>query len=195
MKKIHFLLALTLLAHTACSLVAPYTITFTNTPGEVIDPALSTLDLVVSAPTLAYVSAVKCENTTGIELLPIVAEGSVPTTLHKLPLSALTGIPAGSPCMVTVTVFDPTTTEQASADILVLMPGEKGSDGKDEENEATMPEPTEAVEATENVESTENPEPTEAIESPELPEAIEPTSDETDTSVPAESSAEDQPGA
>ena len=107
-----------------CSLVSPFTITFTNTPGEVVDPAVSTLDFVVSEPTLAYVSKVECEGADPITLLPIVEDSQSTSVLHKLTLEAMIGMPAASTCEVSVTVFDPTTTETASNSITLTMFGE-----------------------------------------------------------------------
>lgn len=165
MKKISLLLV-GLLASTGCSLIAPYTITFTNTPGSVVDPTTATLDFVVSAPTLAYVSAVECEGADPIELLPIVADTTATSTLHKLSLEAMVGMPEGSSCEVTVTVFDPTTTEQASASIALTMPGE-------------------AVESTE-----ETSEPTDADDSNETEEAESEDAVETEVEVELEGSVE-----
>ena len=123
MKKAFSLALTSLLLSAGCSLVSPYTLTFTNTPGSVVEPDTSTLDLVVSAPTLAYVSGVSCEGADAIELLPIVQDSSAVSTLHKLPLTAMKGMPEGALCEVTVTVFDPTTTETASNSIAVTMKG------------------------------------------------------------------------
>ncbi len=122
MKKALSLALASVLMSAGCSLVSPYTLTFTNTPGSVVEPS-STLDLVVSAPTLAYVSRVECEGGATVELLPIVADKTAVSTLHKLSLDALKGMPAGALCEVTVTVFDPTTTETASDSIEVTMFG------------------------------------------------------------------------
>ena len=108
----------------ACSLISPYSITFTNTPGEVVNPDFSTLDIVVSAPTLAYISGVSCEGAEPLELLPVVNKDMTVGTVHKLTLGLMKDQPAGSTCEVTVTAYDKTTTEQASESIEVKMAGE-----------------------------------------------------------------------
>lgn len=115
-----FLLPILLLG--ACSLISPYTITFTNTPGEVVDPATSTLDFVVSASTLAYISGVSCEGAEPMDILPLAnKEGA--NTVHKLPLTLMKDQPSGAKCEVTVTAYDKTTTEQSSASIELTMNG------------------------------------------------------------------------
>lgn len=142
MKKAFSLALTSLLLSAGCSLVSPYTLTFTNTPGSVVEPDTSTLDLVVSAPTLAYVSGVSCEGADAIELLPIVQDSSAVSTLHKLSLTAMEGMPDGALCDVTVTVFDPTTTETASSTISLKMSGEAVvvDEEESEEEEETAPE-------------------------------------------------------
>ncbi len=107
----------------ACSLLSPYTITFTNTAGEVIDPSSSTLDFVVSAPTLAYISGVSCEGAEALEILPLADKDSEPTTVHKISLGLMKDQPAGAKCEVTVTAYDRTTTDQASGSIELTMNG------------------------------------------------------------------------
>ncbi len=107
----------------ACSLISPYTVTFTNTPGSVIDPSSSTLDFVVSAPTLAYISGVSCEGAEALDILPLADKDSEPTTVHKISLSLMKDQPAGAKCEVTVTAYDRTTTDQASASIELTMNG------------------------------------------------------------------------
>jgi hypothetical protein len=107
----------------ACSLISPYAITFTNTPGSVIDPSSSTLDFVVSAPTLAYISGVSCEGAEALDILPLADKGAEAATVHKLSLSLMKDQPAGAKCEVTVTAYDRTTTDQASASIDLTMNG------------------------------------------------------------------------
>lgn len=150
MQKVLPLTLASLLLSAGCSLVSPYLITFTNTPGSVVDPALTTLDLVVSEPTLAYISKVECEGTDAIELLPIVEAGTETSTLHKLALSAMKDMPSGAACEVTVTVYDPTTTEKASSSIELTMPGEP----EREVEEASGEEVTEDSSPDDSIEST-----------------------------------------
>lgn len=193
MKKISSLL-LSLLVSTGCSLIAPYTITFTNTPGSVVDPSTATLDLVVSSPTLAYVSAVECEGADPIELLPIVADSTATSTLHKLSLEAMAGMPDGSSCEVTVTVFDPTTTEQASASIALTMPGEKLEE--ETVTESTESTEEEAVEEEVEVPAEETSVPSETTTTPVTEDPADtttPTNDEPQ--LPSDSPASDEPSA
>jgi hypothetical protein len=119
----HPLYLLPVLLLGACSLISPYTITFTNEPGEVIDPASSTLDLVVSAPTLAYISGVACEGAEELDILPVESKTMEVNTVHKLPLTLMEGQPSGASCEVTVTAYDRTTTDTASATIELTMAG------------------------------------------------------------------------
>lgn len=121
MRHAYLLLPVTLLA--ACSLISPYTITFTNTPESVIDPNSSTLDFVVSAPTLAYISGVSCENAQPMVIYPVASENTEVSTVHKLPLDLLKDQPSGVLCDITVTAYDKTTTEQSSESILLRMNG------------------------------------------------------------------------
>ncbi len=137
----------------ACSLISPYTITFTNEPGSVIDPQTSTLDFVVSQPTLAYISRVVCTDSEAFELLPIVPDSEPSSTVHKLSLDLLSEQTPGSDCEVTVAVFDKTTTEQSSASIHLTIAGEVPMDDQETpQQEETAPEETVP---TENIESTE----------------------------------------
>lgn len=106
-----------------CVLISPYTITFTNEPGEVIVPQSSTLDLVVSAPTLAYISGVSCEGAEELDILPVESKEMEVSTVHKLPLTLMEGQPSGAECEVTVTAYDRTTTDTASATIELTMAG------------------------------------------------------------------------
>ncbi len=188
MKKALSLALATLLLSTGCSLISPYTLTFTNTPGSVVEPESSTLDLVVSAPTLAYISKVSCEGADEIELLPIVQDSTAVSTLHKLPLTALKGMPDGALCDVTVTVFDPTTTETASSTISLKMTGEAvvpdeeeetGTDEDEtvtEQEEETTPEETSETSVEETVEvQTETPVETPAETPTETPDETNPT--------------------
>lgn len=189
MKKALSLALASVLLGAGCSLVSPYTLTFTNTPGSVVDPSTSTLDLVVSAPTLAYVSKVSCEGADVIELLPIVAEGETTSTLHKLALTSMKDMPQGAACEVTVTVFDPTTTETASSSIALTMNGPKVEDVTSEETPAATDEaillPAEETPAAE------------APATEEVPSPVE-TPTETNETLPAETPADtgtDQPAA
>lgn len=118
---------LTILASTlllaSCSLVSPYRITFTTQEDAVVDPATDTLDFVVSAPALAYISEVECDDADDIELLPVVTDEMEAKTAHNLSLTMLNGA-AGSECDITVTAFDQTTTATAQAEISVVIFGE-----------------------------------------------------------------------
>lgn len=201
MNKTSSLLLLSLIASAGCSLIAPYTITFTNTPGSVVDPSTATVDFVVSAPTLAYVSAVECEGADPIELLPIVADSSATSTLHKLSLEAMAGMPDGSSCEVTVTVFDPTTTEQASASIALTMPGEavesteeaSGSTDVDDSNETEEAESEDAVEPEVEVELEGSVESSTTPVTEDPADTTTPTNDEPQ--LPSDSPASDEPSA
>lgn len=108
-----------------CALISPYTITFTNDNWEVVDPATSTIDFVVSQATLAYISEISCEGAEPLEFLPIVKDDMEVSTVHKLPLTALEGQAPGVACEITVTAFDRTTTAQSSASLNVTMVGTK----------------------------------------------------------------------
>lgn len=121
MRHASFLLPVLLLG--ACTLISPYTITFTNTPDSVIDPSSGTLDFVVSAPTLAYISGVSCEGAEPLDLLPVESKDMEVNTVHKLPLTLLNGQPAGAKCEITVTAYDRTTTDRSSGIIELTMNG------------------------------------------------------------------------
>lgn len=116
------MLALSLLL-ASCSLVSPYRITFTTQEDAVVDPATDTLDFVVSAPALAYISEVECDDADDIELLPVVTDEMQAKTAHNLSLTMLNGEP-GAECDITVTAFDQTTTATAQAEISVVIFGE-----------------------------------------------------------------------
>ena len=107
---------------TSCSLLAPYTITFTTPKDSVVDPATDTLDFVVSASTLAYVSQVECDDADDIDLLPVVTDEMEVSTAHNLALTMLNGAP-GAECDVTVTAFDQSTTATARATTTVVIAG------------------------------------------------------------------------
>lgn len=121
MRHASFLLPVLLLG--ACTLISPYSITFTNTPDSVIDPSSSTLDFVVSAPTLAYISGVSCEGAEPLEILPVESKDLEVNTVHKLPLSLLKDQPTGAKCEITVTAYDRTTTDRSSQTIELTMNG------------------------------------------------------------------------
>ena len=136
---------LTILASTlllaSCSLVSPYRITFTTQEDAVVDPATDTLDFVVSAPALAYISEVECDDADDIELLPVVTDEMVAKTAHNLPLTMLNG-PAGSECDITVTAFDQTTTATAQAEITVVIFGEPVEEEEEVVEEEVLEEET-----------------------------------------------------
>ncbi len=131
------ILALSLLL-ASCSLVSPYRITFTTQEDAVVDPATDTLDFVVSAPALAYISEVECDDADDIELLPVVTDEMQAKTAHNLALTMLNGA-AGAECDITVTAFDQTTTATAQAEISVVIFGEPVEEDDEvvEEEEAT----------------------------------------------------------
>lgn len=114
----------------ACTLVSPYTITFATPDGKVVNPQTDTLDLVISASALAYISEVECDGAEDVELLPVVDESMQAKTAHNLSLTVLNGAP-GSECDVTVTAFDRTTSESAQNSIALVIEG-----GEEEVTEA-----------------------------------------------------------
>jgi hypothetical protein len=118
--KIHFLFASLLFA--GCSFVNPYSITFTTPNEAVIDPAVNTLDFVVSQPTLAYLSYVQCGDKEAFKLLPVVAETALPAQAYNLSLDVLKDEVPGTLCRLEVTAFDESTTSTASEalDVYVL---------------------------------------------------------------------------
>lgn len=137
----------------SCRLVSPYTITFTTPEDTLVDPVVDTLDFVISAPALAYISEVECEEAEDIELLPVITEDMKVKAAHNLPLTLLNGAP-GSSCEVTVSVFDQSTTATAQASTTVVISGEElgdeqgdgeqESDGQGEEGDV-LPSPEESV--------------------------------------------------
>lgn len=137
---------LTILASTlllaSCSLVSPYRITFTTQEDAVVDPATDTLDFVVSAPALAYISEVECDNADDIELLPVVTDEMEAKTAHNLALTMLNG-EAGAECDITVTAFDQTTTATAQAEISVVIFGEVAEEEVIDEEATDEETPTE----------------------------------------------------
>ena len=120
MRRLAILSSALLLA--SCSLIAPYKITFTTPTDSVVDPATDTLDFVVSAATLAYISEVECDGAADIELLPVVTDEMKIVTAHNLALTMLNGAP-GAECEVTVTAFDQSTTATARATTTVVIAG------------------------------------------------------------------------
>jgi hypothetical protein len=124
MRKLFFLSLCTLIL-ASCALIDPYTITFTNEPGEIVDPA-TTLDFVVSQPVLAYISRISCTGADPIEILPVVTPDMEISTVHKLPLTALnqvgtiTGL-EDIPCEITVTAFDRSTSYTSSSNFTVMI--------------------------------------------------------------------------
>lgn len=138
------ILALSLLL-ASCSLVSPYRITFTTQEDAVVDPATDTLDFVVSAPALAYISEVECDDADDIELLPVVTDEMQAKTAHNLALTMLNG-EAGAECDITVTAFDQTTTATAQAEITVVIFGEPVEEEEVVEEEEATDEETPAEE-------------------------------------------------
>jgi hypothetical protein len=120
MKKL-FLSATVLMLLSACSLVQPYSVTFTTHEVAVVNTVSDTLDFVLSAPALAYISSYQCEGSEKVELLPIVSEESVAAKAYNLSLVPLVGKQAGSKCEVNITAFDKTTTANSSAKISLYL--------------------------------------------------------------------------
>lgn len=152
MRRLAILSSVFLLA--SCSLIAPYNITFTTPKDSVVDPATDTLDFVVSAATLAYISEVECDDAEDIELLPVVTDDMAVTTAHNLPLTMLNGTP-GAECEVTVTAFDQSTTATARATTTVVIAGGEVTEPTVEDTAAveTPAEETPAVEEPTEVET------------------------------------------
>lgn len=120
MKKLLFS-ATVLMLLSACSLVQPYSVTFTTQEDAVVNPESDTLDFVLSAPALAYISSYQCEGSEKVELLPVVSEESVAAKAYNLSLVPLVGKQAGSKCEINITAFDQTTTANSSAKISVYL--------------------------------------------------------------------------
>ncbi len=161
---------------TGCSFLSAYTITFTTLDGASVDPAVNTLDFVVNAPVLAYLSEVDCEGSADIVLLPVVTEGMQVKTAHNLSLAALAGQAPGTECDLTVTAFDQTTTATAQASIEVVIAGEL---------DVPVVEETPVVEEPAAEETPAEVAPVEEITSPEVEAALE-----TETEAAAETPAE-----
>lgn len=171
MKK-YFLLGVLL---ASCSLISPYTITFTTQENSVVDPLTDTLDFVVSAPTLAYISAAKCADAEPIELLPILTEDMVSKTSYNLSLALLKDELPQSECTITVTAFDQTTTSSARAKINLVIAGEIPEESTPESviMDEIVPEHVDVAAPTESV--------------PDLPEDLSTEEPET---LPTEDDAE-----
>lgn len=120
MKKL-LLTALASVFIAGCAFISPYTITFTTPEGSVIDPATSTVDLVINSDALAYISVFKCDDNDAVELLPIVSEEMMTSKVHNLSLEMLSGQVAGAKCKVTVTSFDRTTTANSGESITLYV--------------------------------------------------------------------------
>lgn len=132
MKKL-ILAATAIFALTGCSLLSPYSVTFTTPENSVIDPTSDTLDLAVNIPTMAYISEVECLGHEPMELLPVVTDEMTVKKAHNISLELLEGYSAGTQCEVTVTVFDQTTTattrESINLHVLeILTPDEESSE-------------------------------------------------------------------
>ena len=128
---------------TGCSFLSAYTITFTTVDGASVDPAVNTLDFVVNAPVLAYLSEVDCEGSEDIVLLPVVTDDMQVKTAYNLSLAALAGQAPGTECDLTVTAFDQTTTATAKADIELVIAGEVVEVDVSTEEEAAVEIPAE----------------------------------------------------
>ncbi len=179
MRKLSFLLIGLL---TGCSFLSSYIITFTTVDGASIDPAVNTLDFVVNAPVLAYLSEVDCEGSEDIVLLPVVTDGMQVKTAHNLSLAVLAGQAPGTECDLTVTAFDQTTTATAQASIEVVIAGEL---------DVPVVEETPVVEEPAAEETPAEVAPVEEVSSPEVEvEAALETETEAGTEAAAEIPAE-----
>jgi hypothetical protein len=135
--KIHFLFASLLFA--GCSFVSPYSITFTTPNEAVIDPAVNTLDFVVSQPTLAYLSYVQCGDKEAFKLLPVVAETALPAQAYNLSLDVLKDEVPGTLCHLEVTAFDESTTSTASEGLDVYVLEKAQEEAVEEVTEEILP--------------------------------------------------------
>ena len=106
-----------------CSLVQPYSITFTTPAQTSIDPASDTLDLVVTPAAFAAISSFKCGNETA-DIFVSVPEDALPKSAYNLSLEMLSEQVSGTECEVTVSVFDKSTnsSSKASLNLTVLSP-------------------------------------------------------------------------
>lgn len=157
----HLTLLSLVLILTSCTLVSPYTITFTTQNEQVVDPAVDTLDFVISSAALAYISEIDCDGADEIELLPVVTDEMEVKTAHNLALTALNGAP-GSECEITVTAFDQSTTASAQAEIRLVIDGGAVSEPAEETVEESVTEETPVEESsTEEVMTEETPAPEE----------------------------------
>ena len=109
------LLSFVLLA--GCSFLTPYQVTFTTPALSAVNPASDTLDLALSQPAMAYISAVDCEGHDPVNLLPVVNEAMTVSNVHNLSLELLNGYAATTLCEVTITIFDQTTTSTNTGEI------------------------------------------------------------------------------
>lgn len=135
--KIHFLFASLLFA--GCSFVNPYSITFTTPNEAVVDPAVNTLDFVVSQPTLAYLSYVQCGDKEALKLLPVVSETAVPTQAYNLSLDVLKDEAPGTLCRLEVTAFDESTTSTESDGLDVYILEKPKEEAAEEVTEEILP--------------------------------------------------------
>lgn len=120
MKKLTISAAM-LLVLSACNLIQPYSVTFTTKADAVVNPEVDTLDFVLSAPALAYISSYQCEGAEKVELLPIVTEESTAEKAYNLSLMPLAGQKAGSKCEINITAFDKTTTANSHEKISLYL--------------------------------------------------------------------------
>lgn len=120
MKKILLAMGLSVIL-TGCSLLSPYQITFTTKENEAIDPKVDTLDLVISAPALAYVSSYQCGDAEEVTLLPVLKDDMVAQMAQYIDLNFLADQVANTLCEINVTAFDRTTTSTSNKKISVYM--------------------------------------------------------------------------
>ncbi len=115
--KINWITFLSPIVLGGCTLLAPYTITFTTPSESVIDPLNDTLDLVLSQPAMAYISEVNCQGYDPVTLLPVVSESMKNSNVHNLSLEVLNSYEPATKCELKVSAFDQSTTSSTMESI------------------------------------------------------------------------------
>lgn len=181
-----------------CSILAPYTITFTTPHGAVVNPSINTIDLALNNPALAYISSVECGEDDKLELLPVVTEDMEATKVHNLTLEALAEQEVGAACTVTVTAFDQSTTAN-TRDSLLIYVLEAPVQAAEELTEEVTEEPVEETAEEEIIEeesAEEEPVTEEETAVEEMSEEEAPVAEEatptTEESTPAEEVVEEK---
>lgn len=119
--KFKLLLASLTLILSGCSILSPYKITFTLQNEGVLNPVSDTLDIVVNNPVLAYVSNYQCDDEEEVTLLPTLKDDAQVSTVHNISINFLKDKEAGTKCEISVSVFDKTTTSNASSSIYAYL--------------------------------------------------------------------------